>query len=349
MVDIGDERFFGRTGPHDLATVAQAAGGKAVESTLRLRGVAPLQSAGPDEVSFLDNRRYLSQLAQTKAGAVVVHPAMAEWVPDGCVAIVTETPYRAWALVASLFHPLPPVRPGIHPTALVDPTASVDATSEIGPFAVIEANAIVGPNCRIAPHVLIGAGVTIGRDCRIGNHASLSHTILAERVFIYPGARIGQDGFGFDSVPTEKGFLSVPQLGRVVIENDVEVGANSTIDRGSASDTVIGAGSRLDNLVQIGHNVRLGRCCIVVAQAGIAGSTVLGDYVVLAAQAGLAGHLTIGRQAKIGAQAGVMHDVAEGAELVGSPAQPVRQFFREVAFLRRLVKKRMASAEEEAG
>ena len=183
---------------------------------------------------------------------------------------------------------------------------------------------------------MIGEGVVVGADCRIGPLASLSHALLGDRVYIYPGARIGQDGFGFAT--TAAGFLTVPQLGRVVLHDDVEVGANSTIDRGAAPDTVIGAGSRLDNLVQIGHNVRLGRCCIVVSQAGISGSTVLGDFVVIAAQAGLTGHLQIGSKARVGAQAGVMADVADGAAVVGSPAQPVREFFRGVATLRRLAR-----------
>jgi len=174
----------------------------------------------------------------------------------------------------------------------------------------------------------------VGADCRIGPHVTLSHALLGMRVRLFPGARIGQDGFGFAT--TAEGFLSVPQLGRVVIGDDVEIGANTTIDRGSAQDTVIGAGSRLDNLIQIGHNVRLGRCCVVVAQAGISGSTELEDFVVVAAQAGLTGHLKVGRRARIGAQAGVMADVPAGIDVVGSPAQPVRAFFRQVAVLRRL-------------
>ena len=162
-------------------------------------------------------------------------------------------------------------------------TARVDASAEIGPYVVIEAGAEIGPGCRIGPFVSIGQGVTIGADCRIGAHASLSHALLGARVYVYPGARIGQEGFSFAT--TKTGFLSIPQLGRVIVEDDVEVGANTTIDRGSTHDTVIGAGSRLDNLVQIGHNVRLGRCCVIVAQVGIAGSTVLEDFVQVGGQA----------------------------------------------------------------
>ncbi len=338
-----DDRFFARTGPHPLATVAAAAGGAAADRPLLLHGVAPLQSAGPAHVSFLDNRRYLDALLATRAGAVVVHPDLASRVPAGTVAIATADPYAGWARVAGLFHPPPPVRPGVHPSAVIAEDAACDASSEIGPLAVIGARAVIGPRCRIGAGAVIGEAVSMGADCRIGPLASISHALLGERVYVYAGARIGQDGFGFAITPD--GFLTVPQLGRVLLENDVEVGANSTVDRGSATDTVIGAGSRLDNLVQIGHNVRLGRCCIVMALAGISGSTVLEDFVVVAAQAGLTGHLRIGRKARIGAQAGVMADVDAGLDVIGSPAQPSREFFRGVVALRKLARPQRRAAD----
>ncbi len=338
----GDPRFFARTGPHSLAAVAAAAGGTLaigapVAERMLLRGIAPLQTAGPHEVSFLDNRRYTAALAGTRAGAVIVHPELAARVGDGSVAIATAEPYVGWARVAALFHPEPPARPGTHSSAIVDPAARIAASAEIGPLVVIGQGAEIGPRCRIAAGAIIGPGVVLGADCRIGSHATISHALLGARVRVYAGARIGQDGFGFAT--TGSGFVTVPQLGRVILEDDVEVGANSTIDRGSAHDTVIGAGSRLDNLVQIGHNVRLGRCCVIVSQAGISGSTILGDHVMVAGQAGLIGHLRIGRKARIGAQAGVMSDVADGADVVGSPAQPVRDFFRQVATLRKLARR----------
>ena len=332
----GDPRFFRRTGPHSLAAIADAAEAEAPPRRLMLAGVAPLQTAQPDEVSFLDNRKYAAALAETRAGAVIVHPDMVERVPATAVPIVTSEPYVAWAKVASLFFPVPPGRPGIHPAAVVAADAVVHPSVEVCPLAVIGSGAEIGPRCRIGAHAVIGDGVVLGPDCRIGAHATLSHALVGARVMVFPGARIGQDGFGF--AVGGKRFLSVPQLGRVILEDDVEVGANTTIDRGSLHDTVIGAGSRLDNLVQIGHNVRLGRGCIVVSQAGISGSTILEDHVVVAGQAGLTGHLRIGRRARIGAQAGVMADVAAGADVVGSPAQPVRAFFRQVAMLRRLAR-----------
>jgi UDP-3-O-[3-hydroxymyristoyl] glucosamine N-acyltransferase len=333
----GDPRFFARTGPHPLARVAEVAGAKAEAGSELIEGVAPLQTAGPREVSFLDNRRYADALAATRAGAVLVHPDLLSRVPPGTVALVTPTPYVAWARVAALFHPPPPPEPGAHPSAVIAPTARVDATAEIGPLVVIGPEATIGPRTRIGPGAVIGGGVVIGADCRIGPLVSLSHALLGDRVNLLPGVRVGQEGFGF--AQTESGFLTVPQLGRVVLEDDVEVGANSTIDRGSTQDTVIGAGSRLDNLVMIAHNVRLGRCCVIVAQAGISGSTVLEDFAVVAAQAGLTGHLRVGKGARIGAQAGVMADVPAGADVVGSPAEPVRDFFRGVATLRKLARR----------
>jgi UDP-3-O-[3-hydroxymyristoyl] glucosamine N-acyltransferase len=334
----GDPRFFRRSGPHSLATVADAAQVSAPPRRLMLSGIAPLQTAEACEVSFLDNRKYAKALAATRAGAVIVHPDMQDRVPPSAVALVTNEPYVGWARVAALFHPLPPAEPGIHPSALIGDDTSIDPSAEIGPFVVIGARASIGPRCRIGPSSVIGDGVVVGAECQIGAHASLSHALLGDRVVIYPGARIGQAGFGF--AVTSDGFLTVPQLGRVVLEDNVEIGANCTIDRGSLHDTLIGAGSRLDNLVQIGHNVRLGRGCVIVAQAGISGSTVLDDHVMVAGQAGLTGHLRIGRRARIGAQAGVMSDVPAGTDVVGSPAQPAKEFFRHVAVLRRLVRER---------
>lgn len=333
---MGNARFFRRSGPHQLAVVTRTAGGIADELELLLEGVAPLQSAGPNEVSFMDNRRYASALDQTSAGAVIVHPDMAARVPTGTVAILTTEPYAAWARVAALFYPVPSFSPGIHPSAIVAEGAHVDPSAEVGPLSVIETGAEIGPGCRIGPCAVIGSGVIVGQDCRIGAHVSLSYALLGARVYVYPGARIGQEGFGFAS--TKEGFISVPQLGRVILEDDVEVGANTTIDRGSSRDTVIGAGSRLDNLVQIGHNVTIGRCCVIVAQVGISGSTVLEDFVRVGGQAAMAGHLRIGEGATVGPQAGVISNIPPGASVLGSPARQIKDFFRQIATLKKMAK-----------
>ena len=336
---LGDPRFFGRAGPFSLACLAEVVGATVPEAAcdLLITGVAPVQTARPDQVSFLHNRKYLGELDSTAAGAVILAPEHAGRVPPGTVALAVADPHAGWARVAALFHPLTPPVGGRHSSAVVDPTAQIDPSAEIGPLAVVGAHAVIGPRCRIGAGAVISGGVVMGADCRIGPLASLTHALLGDRVYVYPGARIGQEGFGFAITP--QGFLSVPQLGRVILEDDVEIGANSTVDRGAALDTVIGAGSRLDNLIQIGHNCRIGRGCVVVAQAGISGSTVLEDYVQIGAQAGLTGHLRIGARARIGAQAGVMSDVEDGADVVGSPAMPVREFFRNVAVLRRLARK----------
>ncbi len=342
MSGAGDPRFFARQGPFEALQLAELVGARLAlpadgRATPPLRGIAPLHTASGHEISFLDNRRYLAALTATRAGAVIVSPAFASSVPATAACLVTTRPYLAWARIAALFHPSPAPVPGVHPRACLDHGADVHPSAEVGALAVIGAGAAVGPGCRIEPQAVIGPGVVIGADCRIGAHASISHAVLGDRVTIHPGARIGQAGFGF--AVSEQRFESVPQLGRVLIGCDVEIGANTTIDRGSAQDTVIGDGSRLDNLVQIAHNVRLGKGCIVAAKAGIAGSTELGDFVTVAAQAGLIGHLRIGDKARIGAQAGVMADVDGGADVIGSPAMPFREFFRNVATLRRLTRR----------
>ena len=203
----GDPRFFRRTGPHSLAAVVDAADAEAPPRRLMFTGIAPLQTAEAGEVSFLDNRKYADALAATRAGAVIVHPDMADRVPATAVAVISDEPYAAWARVAALFHPVPPARPGVHPTAVVAADAAVDPGAEIGPLAVIGNHAEIGPRCCIGPAAIIGDGVVLGADCRIGAHATLSHALLGDRVIVYPGARIGQDGFGF-AVGGE-GFVSV--------------------------------------------------------------------------------------------------------------------------------------------
>jgi UDP-3-O-[3-hydroxymyristoyl] glucosamine N-acyltransferase len=338
----GDPRFFQHTGPHTLAAVVDATlvdgqGAEAPPRRLMLHAVAPLAAATDRDVTFcLNNRKHLQALQATGAAAVIVHPDMRDKVPETAVAIATADPLLAWTKVAALFHPIAPVTPGIHPSAIVAASARIDPSVEVGPLAVIGEHVTIGPRGRIGAMVVIGDGVEIGREVRIGPHATLSHALIGDRVYIYTGVRIGQDGFGFAVTPD--GFHTVPQLGRVVIEDDVEIGANTTVDRGALEDTVIGAGTRIDNLVQIAHNVRIGRACVIVSQAGISGSSVLEDHVVLAGQAGLAGHLRIGKGARVGAQAGVMTDIPPHTEVLGSPAQPAKSFFKEVAILRRWVR-----------
>jgi len=266
-----------------------------------------------------------------------VHPRLAAKAPASMTVLTTADPYRAYALAAQAFYPAPTARGAIAPTASVDPSARIGEGSDIAPGAVIGASAEIGRRCRIGPNVVIGPGVVIGDDCFIGPCASLTYCIVGKRAILHAGVRVGQDGFGFALGPG--GHLKVPQLGRVLIEDDVEIGANTTIDRGAGPDTVIGAGTKIDNLVQIAHNVRLGRGCVVVSQVGISGSTKVGDFVIIGGQVGLTGHLTIGDGARIAAQSGVMRDVERGATVAGSPALPAREHWRQVATLAELAKK----------
>jgi len=332
----GDARFFTRTGPHSLSDIAAVLGIAAPGDARLITGVAPLQSAGPQDVSFLDNRRYAGLLAGTKAGAVILSTEFAPQVPAGTIALVSPEPYVGWARISTMFHPFPVAAGGIHPAAIVDPTAEIGADCEIGAGAVIGARVKIGRGSIIGPLAYIAEGVEIGVFCRIHAQVTVSHALIGNHVTLYPGARIGQDGFGF--AMGKSGFVPVRQLGRVLIGDGAEVGANSTVDRGSAQDTVIGPGVHIDNLVQIAHNVTIGAYSVVAGQAGVAGSTQIGAQVMLAAQSGLAGHLTIGDKARIGAQSGVMHDVAAGEEVLGAPAQNARAFFREVATLRKLAR-----------
>jgi len=267
---------------------------------------------------------------------VIVHPDFGDKVPAGAVAIVTPEPYVAWAKISALFHPFPEAVPGVHPSAIIDPAAEIDFGAEIGPGSFIGARTKIGAGTIIGALTVIEAGVVIGEKCRIHARVTISHAIIGDRVTIYPGACIGQDGFGF--AIGRAGFVPVRQLGRVLIGDGAEIGANSCIDRGSAQDTVIGPGVHIDNLVQIAHNVNIGANSVIVAQVGISGSTSLGEGVQIAGQAGLIGHLTIGKGAKIAAQSGVMTDIPAGAEIMGSPSQPIRTYLREVATLRKLAR-----------
>ena len=336
---MADPRFFDRAGPFSLGELGELAGaalGANADPDREITDIGPLDAAGPREISFFENRRYADSLAASAAGACLIRGSHTGIAPPDMALLVTDTPYLAYARVGRAFYPVPQVEPGIAGTAAVDPTASIGPGCRIEALAVIGARVSIGPRSHIGPQAVIGRGVVIGEDVRIGAGCSLGHCVVGSRVRLLAGVRIGEDGFGFATDRDAGSHVDIPQVGRVLIEDDVEIGANSTVDRGAGPDTVIGQGTRIDNLVQIGHNVVLGRGCIVVAQAGISGSTVLGDFAVLAAQGGVAGHLKIGAGARIAAKAGVMRDVADGETVAGAPAVPIKQFFRRVAALKRL-------------
>ena len=336
-----DHRFFDRAGPYSLDELAALSGATAWRGTDGKRlfsDVAPLETAGPEDVTFLDNRKYVDVFVHSRAGAAFIDERFAARAPAGMALLVTMEPYKAFARAAQAFYPAPPVVPRRAPSAIIDPRATVPEDCEIGAHVVIEAGARLGARCQIGANTVIGPAAELGEDCRIGANVTLSHCLIGARVVLHPGVRIGQPGFGF--APDAPGPVKIPQLGRVIIGDDVDIGANTTIDRGSGHDTVIGPGTMIDNLVQIGHNVVLGRGCILAAQAGISGSTQLGDFVMVGGQAGFAGHLTIGSGARIAGKAGVMRDVEPGETVCGSPAVPIASFMRQVATLQRLAKKK---------
>ncbi len=320
-----------------LAAVAEARIGDGANPETEFVDVQPLSEAGPDHVSFLDNKRYLESFEKSRAGACLVHPDHASNAPEGMALLLTEEPYRAYARVAAAFHPPTAIKKHPAKSAVIDKTAKIGTGGRIDPGAFIGAKAEIGKNCRIGVNAVVGEGVVLGNDCVVGPCSSLTHCLIGNRVTIQAGARIGQGGFGFAPGPEE--HLKVPQLGRVLIEDDVDIGANTTIDRGSGPDTVIGAGTKIDNLVQIAHNVKIGENCLIASQVGISGSTEIGNSVMLGGKAGLAGHLRIGDGARIAAKSGVMGDIEAGATVGGFPARPMREWLRGVAVLRRLAEK----------
>lgn len=338
---MADPRFFRNAGPFRLGELAQLTGSRLSENAdanALVNDVAPLSTATREDVSFLDNPKYISAFGTSHAGACFMHPKHAEKAPANMVLLLSENPYLAFAQAAAHFYPMPALSGEISPKAHIDATAVIGEGSEIAPGAYIARHVIIGANCMIAPNAVIAEGVTIGDNSRIGANSSISHAVIGQRVIIHSGVNIGQDGFGF--AKSEHGAVKVPQLGRVLIENDVEIGAGTCIDRGAGPDTIIGMGSKIDNLVQIGHNVRMGRSVIIVAQVGVSGSSELGDGVTLAGQVGIAGHVKVGQGATIAAKAGVSNTIPDGATYGGYPAIPIIEWRKQVATISRLTKKK---------
>jgi len=338
---MADPRFHSVAGPFSMEELADLAGAEVAGAPADngpFIDVMPLSDAGPQHVSFLDNKLYVEAFESSNAGACIVRPEMADRAPGHMALLLTDTPYHGYARVAQAFYPSPSRDGAVPQTACVAADAMVANSVVIEAGAVIGKKAEIGDGCRIATNAVIGDGVVIGEGGYVGPGASISHCIAGARVTVHAGVRIGQDGFGFALGPD--GHLKVPQLGRVIIGDDVEIGANTTIDRGTGPDTMIGDGTKIDNLVQIAHNVKIGRHCVVVSQVGVSGSTEIGDFVMLGGQAGLTGHLNIGSGARIAAQSGVMRDIEPGTTVGGSPAKPMRTWLKEVAALERLVSKK---------
>lgn len=335
-----DARFFTSKGPIALSDIVKASGAVLAEEArggTSFGDVAPLEVADANDVSFFDNPKYLEQFKTSKAGACFVRARYADHAPKGMALLVTEDPYRAYAKTAQLFYPQASHTPGIHASAIVAVSAKVAASAHIAAGAVIGEHVEIGEHAVIGANTVIEHGVTIGAYTRIGSVCSISHSIIGERCIIHRGVHIGQDGFGFALGRIHE---KVPQLGRVVIHNDVEIGSGTTIDRGTAPDTIIHDGAKIDNLVQIGHNVQIGKGAIIISQTGISGSTRIGAGAILAGQSGLAGHLNVGVGARIAAKSGVMTDIPDGANYGGYPAMPVRDWHRQTISIAKLIRKR---------
>ncbi|WP_072392758.1 UDP-3-O-(3-hydroxymyristoyl)glucosamine N-acyltransferase [Hyphomicrobium sp. CS1GBMeth3] len=335
--------FFKLAGPFTLAEVAAATQsevkGDEAAAARTVDSVQPLSDAAPQHLSFFENRKYLDQLTATKAGACLVAAPFADRVPAGTVPLITKSPYRSFAQALALFYPeaLRSKAAAAGADERISPSAVIEDGAEIEPGAIIGPEARIGRGTRIAAGAVIGYRVTIGRDCYVGPLVSVMHALVGDRVILHAGVRIGQDGFGF--AMGKQGHLKVPQVGRVIVQDDVEIGANSTVDRGALKDTIIGEGTKIDNLVQIGHNVVIGRHCVIVGQVGISGSTELGDFVVMGGQSGAVGHIKIGSGAQIAGGSHPKDDVPPGAVLAGTPAKPFKQWAREVAAITRLARR----------
>jgi UDP-3-O-[3-hydroxymyristoyl] glucosamine N-acyltransferase len=338
--------FFERAGPFKLSELLDAANVSAppqADLDMQISDVVALDEAGRENISFFDNRKYLENFLKTRAAACFVSDKFADRTPDGTIALLSVDPYRSFALALAKFYP-DAMRPrsigsdpatfdkGVHKSAYVEPEVTIEHGTSIGPEVQIGKGTVVAAGARI------GYRVCIGRNCYVGPNTVLVNSLIGNHVIIHAGACIGQDGFGF--AMGREGHLKVPQIGKVVIQDDVEIGANCTIDRGALKDTIIGQGTKIDNLVQIGHNVVIGRNCVIVSQVGIAGSAELGEGVALGGQVGVNGHVKVGAGAQIAATSTVRGEVPPGARWGGTPAKPISVWFREIALLQRLAEDR---------
>jgi UDP-3-O-[3-hydroxymyristoyl] glucosamine N-acyltransferase len=338
--------FFKQHPSSTLAEIATLAGAVLVDPARGdrvIRGLASLDEAGPMHLTFFDNLKYADQLKATKTGACLVSARFEAQVPSHVAVLRASQPFRAFVRLAREWH-ADALRPqswfdndGIAPSAIIDPSAHLEDGVIVDPLVVIGPRVEIGAGTVIGAGAVIGADVKIGRDCNIGARTAIQYALIGNNVLIHPGCSIGQDGYGFIFFGPE-GHVKVPQTGRVLIQNDVEVGAGTTIDRGSLRDTVIGEGTKIDNQVQVGHNVTIGRHCLLAAQIGLAGSLTIGDNVAIGAKAGLNNHIKIGDGAQIAAMSAVKDEIPAGARWGGHLARPTRQWFRETLALERLAR-----------
>ncbi|MFN0263523.1 UDP-3-O-(3-hydroxymyristoyl)glucosamine N-acyltransferase [Tepidamorphus sp. 3E244] len=339
--------FYKPTGPHTLAKLAETIDAERVrgDAGLELSDVASLDNAGAGDISFFANTAYLEDLKASSAGAVITKQRFADQVPDGIAVLVSANPAESFEALVRLFYPQAS-KPlavwddaGISERSHVHPTAELEDGVIVEPGAVIGPRAQVGSGTRVMASAVIGADVRVGRDGSIGPNSNVTHAFLGDRVILHPGVCIGQDGFGYSPGPS--GIEKAHQVGRVIIQNDVEIGAGTCIDRGAVRDTMIGEGTKIDNLVQIAHNCVVGRFCIIVSKVALAGSVTLGDGVMIGGDSSVNNHVTICSGARITALSAVQNDITEPGDYGGVPVLPVRQWFRELFTLQRMVRERI--------
>ncbi len=337
---MADKRFFINNGPFSLEKIAEICEAELKDITAKevmIKELATIGSAKEGDICFFYDKKQKAKAAEIKSSAVVTTEELAPLIPSGVVVLVCANPHLGFVKLNYAMYSEPKPEAGVSPSAKISSSAQIGEGCYIGDNVVIEDNVKIGSNCVIEANAVISRGCEIGNNCRIGVGAHVSHCLMGNDCFIYGGARIGWDGFGFMLINGQ--HKRIPQLGRVIIGNDVEIGANACVDRGALDDTVIGDGCRIDDLVMVAHNVKLGRGCILVSQTGIAGSCTFGDYVVCGGQTGFADHLNIGSGAQVGAQSGIMRDIEPGAVVMGSPAVPIKDFMRQVSYLQKAVKK----------
>lgn len=329
--------FFQKSSAIRIEELAKIIDAQVDVEGLMVEDVGPLENLNKGILACFHNTKYKSSLQNAKNGFCILKKEDRELLPANVIGLFTSTPYRAFGKAVLYFYPKPTSSGEISKFADIHPTARIGKNCEIESFVAVKAHAQIGDNTIIRSHCTIGEHVTIGNDSLLESGITITNTIAGDRLYIKAGARIGQAGFGFHM--DEKGHFDIPQIGCVLIGSDVQIGANTTIDRGSQHDTKIGNFCRIDNLVQIAHNVELGDGCVIVAQVGIAGSSKLGKFVIAAGQVGIAGHLVIGDGVKIAAQSGIMRNVSPGETIAGSPAISVRDWHKQTVALQKLIKK----------